>query len=117
GSIVMVIATIVTLTLDIQKVITLISSFTPVLLGLVIIITIYSLVTFDFANANIQEAVDTSNRGASHWVLGAFLYVSYNLAAGAAMLTVMGGTEKNEKVAGMGGIIGGLGLGLLILLI
>lgn len=117
GSILMVIATIVTLTLDIQKVITLISSFTPILLGLVIIITIYSLVTFDFATANFQEAVDTGNRGASNWILGAFLYVSYNLAAGAAMLTVMGGTEKDEKVAGMGGIIGGLGLGLLILLI
>lgn len=33
------------------------------------------------------------------------------------MMTVMGGTVKDEKVAAWGGIIGGLGLGLLILLI
>src|SRR5690606_9073229 len=45
------------------------------------------------------------------------LYVSYNIAAGASMLTVMGGTVKDQKVAGWGGIIGGVGLGLLILLI
>ena len=33
------------------------------------------------------------------------------------MITVIAGTVKNQKVAGWGGIIGGLGLGLLILLI
>lgn len=33
------------------------------------------------------------------------------------MLTVMGGTVKDEKVAAWGGIIGGVGLGILILLI
>jgi uncharacterized membrane protein YkvI len=49
--------------------------------------------------------------------MGALLYVSYNIAAGAAMLAVMGGTTIDEKQAGMGGILGGVGLGILILLI
>src|SRR5699024_7012406 len=54
---------------------------------------------------------------ASNWVLGAFLYVSYNLAAGAALLIVMSGTTKSRRVAGLGGLIGGLILGGLIILI
>ena len=117
GSILMAIVTILTVTLSVQKVITLIGAFTPFLLLIVIVITVYSLINFDFANADLSEAVVAQNQGATHWLLGAILYVSYNLAAGAAMLTVMGGTVKDEKVAAWGGIIGGLGLGLLILLI
>ncbi|MDS9471494.1 hypothetical protein [Sporosarcina pasteurii] len=117
GSIIMAVLTIITVTLSVQKVIQLISAFTPFLLVLVIIIVVYSLVNFDYSTASIQAAVTNKNQGASNWLLGAFLYVSYNIAAGAAMLTVMGGTVKDEKVAAWGGIIGGLGLGLLILLI
>ncbi len=117
GSIIMAILTILTVTLSVQKVITLISAFTPFLLLLVIVITVYSVVNFDFSSADIEAVITKKNQGASHWLLGAVLYVSYNIAAGAAMLTVMGGTVKDEKVAAWGGIIGGLGLGLLILLI
>lgn len=43
----------------------------------------------------------------------ALLYVSYNIVAGAALLIVMGGTIKDRKVAGTGGIM----LGVLIILI
>jgi len=117
GSIVMAVLTIASVMLSVQKIITLISAVTPFLLLLVIVITVYSVVNFDFSSADIQAAVTKNNQGASHWLLSAILYVSYNIAAGAAMLTVMGGTVKNEKVAAWGGIIGGLGLGLLILLI
>ncbi|MCG7336084.1 hypothetical protein MHZ95_12500 [Sporosarcina sp. ACRSM] len=117
GSILMTVITIISVTFSVQKVITLISAFTPFLLLIVIIITVYSVMNFDFASADLQAVAASQSRGASHWLLGAVLYVSYNIAAGAAMLTVMGGTVKDEKVAAWGGIIGGLGLGLLIILI
>lgn len=117
GSIIMAILTIATVTLSVQKVITLIGAFTPFLLLIVIVITVYSVINYDFSAAEIQAAVTGKNQGAPHWLLGGLLYVSYNIAAGVAMLTVMGGTVKDEKVAAWGGIIGGLGLGLLLLLI
>ena len=50
-------------------------------------------------------------------MLGAFLYVSYNLAAGAALLIVLSGLTKDRKIAGRGGLLGGLMLGSLIVLI
>ncbi|PID03034.1 hypothetical protein CSV67_06080 [Sporosarcina sp. P2] len=117
GSIIMAILTIATVTLSVQRVITLIGAFTPFLLLLVMVITVYSVINYDFSAAEIQAAVTGTNQGAPHWLVGGLLYVSYNIAAGVAMLTVMGGTVKDEKVAAWGGIIGGLGLGLLLLLI
>jgi uncharacterized membrane protein YkvI len=103
--------------LSVKKVITLISAITPFLLLLVIGITVHSLLNYDISSADIQAVGVAQNQGASHWLVAAILYVSYNIAAGAAMLTVMGGTVKDEKVAAWGGIIGGVGLGILILLI
>lgn len=117
GSIVMTILTILSLTLNVKRVIALISAVTPFLLVLVVIIMVYSLMNFDATSTEIAAAAAQQKPAAANWILGAFLYVSYNIAAGAAMLTVMGGTVKDEKVAGWGGIIGGVGLGLLILLI
>lgn len=117
GSIVVTALTILSITLNVKRVIALISAVTPFLLVLVIIIMVYSLMNFDASSAEIAAAVEQQKPAASNWVLGALLYVSYNIAAGASMLTVMGGTVKDQKVAGWGGIIGGVGLGLLILLI
>lgn len=115
GNMLMALLVIGTVLLKVNKVISLISMFTPVLLLAVIVLTAYSLINFDFSAANFSVAAES--QAAPNWLLGACLYVSYNLAAGAAMMTVMGGTVKDEKVAGWGGLIGGLGLGLLILLI
>ncbi|WP_252503110.1 hypothetical protein [Sporosarcina sp. Marseille-Q4943] len=117
GNLLLAVATIASVTFSVRKVITLISAFTPFLLLIVIVITVYSVINFDFAATDLQGVAASQSRGASHWLLAAVLYVSYNIAAGAAMLTVMGGTVKDEKVAAWGGIIGGLGLGLLIILI
>ncbi|BAQ10080.1 hypothetical protein OXB_1609 [Bacillus sp. OxB-1] len=117
GSIVVTALAILTITLNVKRVIALISAVTPFLLVLVIIIMVYSLMNFDASSAEIAAAVEQQKPAAANWILGALLYVSYNIAAGASMLTVMGGTVKDQKVAGWGGIIGGIGLGLLILLI
>lgn len=117
GSIIMALLTIVTVCLNIQKVISLIGLVTPFLLVLVVIIAGYSFMTMDFSFSELQKLANQQTAAASNWGLGALLYVSYNIAAGAAMLAVMGGTVKDEKTAGLGGVLGGIGLGVLILLI
>ncbi|MBL3821817.1 MULTISPECIES: YkvI family membrane protein [Bacillus cereus group] len=117
GNIIMTVLTIVTVCFNIQRVISIIGLVTPFLLVLVIIIAVYSFITMDMGFNELQQIADKQNAAASNWGLGALLYVSYNIAAGAAMLIVMGGTIKDEKKAGLGGIFGGIGLGILILLI
>ncbi|MGG0654936.1 YkvI family membrane protein [Rummeliibacillus pycnus] len=117
GSLAMLIVTILTLMFNVQKIIAIISAITPFLMVLVVIIAGYSIFTTDLTAVQMDKLAKQQNSGASNWILGALLYVSYNIAAGASMLTVMGGQEKDEKIARRGGILGGIGLGLLILLI
>src|SRR5699024_4586351 len=50
------------------------------------------------------------------WFVAGINYASFNTAVGASMAIVMGGAEKNSKVAAIGGLVGGLILGAMIVL-
>ncbi|MCM3399304.1 MULTISPECIES: YkvI family membrane protein [Oceanobacillus] len=117
GNLIMTVAVIVTLCLNVNKVIAVISSITPYLLVLIFIITGYSLFTSDASFSQLNALAEAQPASAPNFIIGALLYVSYNLAAGFAMLAVIGGTIKDRKTAGWGGILGGIGLGLLLFLI
>lgn len=117
GSIIMVVLTILTLLLDTNKIIGIIASITPYLIAVILIIVVYSILTMNITFSEADEIARTQAPAASNWLLSAFLYVSYNLAAGAALLVIMTGNIKDKKVAGLGGIIGGAILGFLIILI
>lgn len=117
GSIIMVVLTILTLLLDSKKIVGVIAAITPYLLGIIFIILLYSIFTMDISLAQADAIAKSQQSAAPNWLLGAFLYVSYNLSAGAALLIIMCGGERDPKVASRGGILGGLMLGALILLI
>lgn len=117
GSIIMVVLTIATLLLNLKSILNVIAIITPYLLGIIFIILIYSLFTMDISFSEANSIAQDQPSAASNWLMGALLYVSYNLAAGAAILIVMGGMVENRKTAGLGGILGGITLGVLILLI
>ncbi|RUL50478.1 YkvI family membrane protein [Lysinibacillus antri] len=117
GSIIMVVLTIATLLLNVKNIMNLIAIITPYLMVVIFVILTYSLFTMDISFSEANAIAKDQASAASNWFMGALLYVSYNLAAGAALLIVMGGTEKDRKVAGVGGILGGVMLGVLIILI
>ena len=117
GSLIIVAVTILSVVLHPQMIITLVGSFTPAILLVVFVLGGYSLYTMDGTVVGQLSLAEKEVSASSHWLLSAFLYASYNIAAGAAMLAVMGGSVKKEKVAVWGGAIGGIGLGVLILLI
>ncbi len=117
GSLIIATITILTLVLNIENLIKVIGAITPYLLAIIFVILTYSIFTSDLSFAEQNMLAQQQTAAAPHWLLGALLYVSYNLAAGAALLIVMGGTVKNRKVSGFGGGVGGLIAGLLILLI
>lgn len=117
GSIIMVTVTILTLLLDTKKIINIIAIITPYLVGIILIILVYSIFTMDISIAEADAMAKAQQSAAPNWMLGAFLYVSYNLAAGAALLIVISGGVKDRKVSGRGGILGGVMLGALIILI
>ncbi|GEN84875.1 membrane protein [Sporosarcina luteola] len=116
GSLLMVILVFITILMNVDKVVAVIGSITPFLIIAVVGVSIYSLVTMDqsFAELNpVANAVDTT---LPNWFISAINYVSFNIAVGVSMALVMGGAEKDEKTAALGGLVGGLGLGIMILL-
>lgn len=116
GNTVMALIVMGTIMLNIQKIIAIIGSITPFLVMVVIGLAIYSLLTIDASFAELNPIAKEQDSALSNWFYSAINYVSFNIAVGASMALVMGGIEKDEKIAARGGLIGGLGLGALIIL-
>lgn len=117
GSLLMALFVVVTLMLNAESIIKMLAALMPYLLGIIFILLIYSLFTMEYSIDELNAIAKSQPSATPHWFSGAVIYVSYNIAAGAAMLIVMGGTATNRKVARRGGALGGIILGLLILLI
>lgn len=65
-------------------------------MGIVFIILIYSIFTMDLTIAEQNVLAQEQTSASSNWILGALLYVSYNIAAGTAMLIVMGNGKRAQ---------------------
>src|SRR5699024_67730 len=113
---ILIILVAITLCLDLQQVISVIGSVTPMLIVMAIVLAIYAFSTTDLSFAEIGQLAQPELTASPNWVLSAILYVSYNVIMAVAILSVVGGAEKNPKIAARGGLYGGIGLGLLVLI-
>lgn len=116
GRTVMTVLVILTIMLNVKKVITIIGSITPFLIVMVIGISAYSLLTMDTSFTELDPIAKDQLSAAPNWFISAINYVSLAIALTTSMALVMGGAEKDDKVAARGGMIGGLVFGFLILL-
>ena len=117
GSLFMTVITVLTMLLKVEKIITIISSITPFLLAIMIVVSGYALYKNGITPIDIEQNVNLGKAAASNWFMSAMLYVSFNVAVGFSMLSVISGTFKNKKQAAIGGILGGILLGVLMMLI
>lgn len=116
GAVVMILVAI-TLVMNLNKIINVIGSVTPFLILMALILSIYALFTSDISIAGVSEQARPELTASPHWILSAVLYVSYNVIMAVAILSVVGGSVKDSKVAARGGMLGGIGLGLLLLIL
>lgn len=116
GNLIMTILILLTVMLNVEKVIQIIGSITPFLILAIVFVCIYCIITMDMPFSELDPIAKEHPSALSHWLVSAINYVSFNIAVGASMTLVMGGAEKNEKVASLGGLVGGIGIGVLILL-
>jgi len=116
GTLLMTIIVLLVGMMRVNRVVAAISSVTPFLILFVIIVSIYSFITMDSSFAALNDTATGFDTTLPNWFISAINYVSFNISVGAAMAIVMGGDEKNRKVAATGGLIGGLILGIIILL-
>lgn len=117
GSFLFTILIVVTLFLNVRDLISVISSVTPFLMGLILLITVYALMTSDLNSGMLERSLEMYTPVVPSWLLGAILYVTFNIAAAVAVIAIIGGTTERLEVARWGGVFGGIGLGVLLLLI
>ncbi|MBV7491345.1 MULTISPECIES: hypothetical protein [unclassified Pseudomonas] len=115
GSVAVTLIVVAIVCLDVQKVIGMIGAVTPLLILTAVAVALYGVATRGLSFGELNQLASQQDAGASHWLLGALLYVSYNIVAGVPFLAIMGGAAKSEKQAIWGGIFGGALLGLLML--
>lgn len=115
GSVLVTLIVVAIVCLDVHKVIGMIGAVTPFLIITAVGVALYGAATRDLSFGELNQLAAKQEAGASHWLLGALLYVSYNIVAGVPILAIMGGAAKGEKQAMWGGILGGALLGLLML--
>ncbi|CAM5784784.1 YkvI family membrane protein [Castellaniella caeni] len=118
GGLFMTVLVSLTLCLNVQRIVDLISAVTPLLLCLVIVLVIYALFRSDASIESLNTlAAAQHDRAAPNWFLGGVLYASFNIAVGFPLLAVLSGASSNLRNTTYGGVLGGLGLGVLILLL
>ncbi|KUG03514.1 putative membrane protein [hydrocarbon metagenome] len=111
GTILLIIAAVITVILGIKGVINSISFTVPLLIASVLGLSIYTVIV----NYEILLNVMTGyyNPGAapvSSWVFAAFLYTSYNILLSVAILAPMGSISSHNTLL-KGAVWGGIGLG------
>lgn len=116
GTTLMVILVMLSGTLKLDRFVVIIGSITPFLILIVVILSIYSVTTMESSFQALDSLAKEQPTTLPNWIISSINYVSFNIAVGASMALVMGGNERNEKTAAIGGLVGGLGIGILILL-
>ncbi|MEJ6668855.1 MAG: hypothetical protein QNL48_14695 [Alcaligenes aquatilis] len=117
GSIAVMLITVLIVFLRVDRVMAFIGSVTPILVLMMVFLCIYSWNTRDLPLEELDVIAHTKPQGAGHWLVGALLYVSYNMVVGAPFLMIAGAQATSRRNALLGGLVGGLLLGFLIVLI
>lgn len=116
GSFIMTTLIVLTMMLKVDKVVSVIGTVTPFLMLAIVVIAIYSVFTMDTSLAELNPIAKEQPSAVSNWIYSGINYASFNIAVGAGMAIVMGAAEKDERLATIGGFLGGLFIGALILL-
>lgn len=98
GSLFMAILVVITLMLNAESIIKMLAALMPYLLGIIFILLIYSLFTMEYSVSELNVIAKSQPSASPHWFSSAVIYVSYNIAAGAAMLIVMGERQRIERL-------------------
>lgn len=115
GGLIMTVLVAITLMLRLRKIILVIGMITPVLIGLLSIMVYQALSnqteTYTEVNDYVIAVGNTLPGTLPNWWVAALNHVIMMTVAGVGMSLVIGGEEKDPKVAKWGGALGGLIIG------
>lgn len=116
GTLLMAVLVLLAGMLKIDGVVKVIGNITPLLIIFILLVAVYCVFTMKGSFSDMDHIARGHQSALSNWFLASVNYVSLNVGLGASMTFVMGGNEKDGKVAAIGGLVGGFVLGLMIML-
>ncbi|MBM7632251.1 hypothetical protein [Geomicrobium sediminis] len=117
GYLFMSLVLILTLVLDTNKIITIISSLSPYILVLLFIIVIYSIFASQANFTTLESLASQQLTVSPHWTLSTLISVSFNFMVGFAIMVVVGSVEKDKQGVRNGAILGGVALGVIAIIV
>ncbi|WP_201775206.1 YkvI family membrane protein [Corynebacterium epidermidicanis] len=115
GSAIMIVLTMATGFLDIDKVSTVIGACTPFIIMFIVLATVYAITQAPSDLSTLDAATAQVQTGLPNWWVSCLNYVGFNLIVGASMAIVIGGVQTDTRAAGWGGFLGGLIFSALVL--
>ncbi|WP_072344322.1 YkvI family membrane protein [Actinomyces urinae] len=116
GSVIITVLVILVGMLDVDRVTAIIGSITPFIIVLIVGAAIWSYTHIDYSFAQLNDMAIEVGSTLPNWWISATNYVALALAMAVSMSIVMGGQIRDPRVAGRGGMLGGIIYGLLILI-
>lgn len=117
GAVLMVVLVLAAGMLDVDKVTTVIGAITPFIIVFITLASVYTIVSGGFSStAELDAAARDIETTLPHWAIAAVNYVGFNLMVAVSMAVVIGGSMFSPRVAGRGGLLGGLLYSLLIMI-
>lgn len=109
GALVMVALVLVSGLLDVNRVTTVIGAITPFIIFFITLASVYVIIFWDHPPVgDLDTAALAIGSNLPHWAVAAVNYVGFNLMVAVSMAIVIGGAMFNPRVAGYGGLGGGL---------
>lgn len=103
--------------LDVDKVTTVIGAITPFIIVFITVACVYTILSGDLSSL---ERLDAASEDVAttlpNWFVAGVNYTSFNLMVAVSMAVVIGGNMFNPRVAGRGGLLGGLIYSVLLLI-
>lgn len=103
--------------LDVDRVTYVIGAMTPFIFIFIVIACGYAIITASPDIASLNVASQEVSTTLPNWWISALNYTGFNVIVAASMAIVIGGTFLDSKVAGWGGLLGGLIYLILLLLL
>lgn len=116
GTLLMVLLVFLFGMLRVDNVVKVIGNITPLLIIAILVVAVYCLFTMSGTFTELTDIAKEHTSAVPNWFISGVNYVSLNISLGATMAIVMGGSEKNPKVAAWGGFFGGFVLGIMIMI-
>jgi len=117
GSLIMLIAVIVTLMMDFNKIVSALGIVTPFLIVTVTIIAVYFFFNGQVPFSEVNQYIDEDIQPSNLWWWDGILYGGLAFSTAFSMLTAIGGDSSRKVIAGRGGTIGGIVLLVLLLMV